>query len=114
MDRTFWDAVFGNPPFAPHLEVMSFEYRNLEPMPITPIAVPENNSVLPATIEDIASQIEMPIDVDIPIPVPDTLDPEVQEEEKPQQETGLIPVDSVIYSIDTNEKPKKSFFGRKK
>lgn len=113
-NQSMWSDIFGNPPFQPKLEVMSFllKPRNnpivmANRMATIEIAVKKSTTVEEATpleaITETKPEIPVtPVSTEIPV----TLDVKPAEVEV-KQETGLVPVDSVTYSIlNDDSKPQ--------
>lgn len=113
--RTYWDTIFGNPPFVPHPEVMTFAFYMEPPQVPTHTSTPvEDIPIMPEEL------VEMPIDIELTVhqdnAPAEPAEPEISTAEStPAESTSLVPVDSVVYSVENDDtKPKKSFFRRKK
>lgn len=105
MARSEWDRLFGNPVFSPRLEIMHFDYINVnenESFPVVDVvSFDDGEDISPEKNQEENNLAE------------NEHQQNVEAETDIIEQTELVPVDSVIYNIENDENnPKKGFFGR--
>lgn len=137
MDSREWAALFGNPRFMPRPEVMRTRGVDLvparsrqefaqEPVRAEIDELRRSVAAIGNVVSELCSRLASTVPVVAESPagadVADGTTPEEgsvgdsEEEEKDKRELELVPVDSVVYSIEEDkdkDKQKKGLFGRK-